>query len=112
MQTKSCKRRSVWIAQNNTLWVSVLIPTPCMLVVIERVPITWGALPPSPEVAAWLRSTMFTEPAPPGVTTAQFNLGLMATAGFTPFLCSQAAADLLRTPDAVETSSTVAKFVA
>src|SRR5271163_5063605 len=73
----------------NTAWcVVALIPTPCTVVEIVRLATTTGVRPKSagftPAPGLRPRSTIVIVPAPPGVITAQFNLGSTATAGFKP----------------------------
>src|SRR5271155_144408 len=70
-----------------TAWcVAAFMPTPCTVVEIETLATTTGVRPKSagftPAPGLRPKSTSVIVPAPPGVITAQFNIGSTATAGF------------------------------
>src|ERR1700722_10206490 len=68
----------------NALCVWLSSPTPWAVCDNDKSPITTGDLPTSPDEGSRPRSTIFTEPEPPGVTIAQFNCGSIATDGTGP----------------------------
>src|SRR5271155_71938 len=62
------------------------MPTPRVVVVMFSAPIASGWRPPSPAFGFRPKSTIFTVPAPPGVTIAQFKRESTAMIGFAPVL--------------------------